>query len=146
VFRYALAQTGDPFDAAEGLNVVMLEVWGQAGRFEGRSTITTWLLGIARFKSIDRLRARQRHTSEALDEEAEDETPHAEQTLSAAQEAHRLRECMKKLPSPQREVMHLAFFEDMGYEAIAALVQRPTGTVKSRVYHAKEAIKKCLSR
>ncbi|MFW5329989.1 RNA polymerase sigma factor [Hydrogenophaga sp. ZJX-1] len=146
VFRFALAQTGDRFDAAEVLNDVMLEVWRQAGRFEGRSTVTTWLLGIARFKSLDRLRARQRHGSEPLDEEAEDETPRAEQTMADAQEAHRLRECMGKLPSGQREIMHLAFFEDMGYEAIAALVQRPIGTVKSRVYHAKEAIKKCLSR
>lgn len=149
VYRYALAQTGDAFDAAEVLNDVMLEVWRQAGRFEGRSAVTTWLLGMARFKSIDRLRLRQRHAAETLDEaaeSAEDETPRAEQQLAQAQEAQRLRDCMGKLPAHQREVMHLAFFEDMGYEAIAALVQCPPGTVKSRVHHAKEAIRKCLNR
>ena len=145
VYRYAMAQLSNPFDAAEVLNDVMLEVWRQAGRFEGRSAVSTWLLGMARHKALDRLRARQRHASEELPEDVQDHAPQAEQVLAAAQDAQRVRDCMTRLPVVQREVMHLAFFEDMGYEAIAALMQCPPGTVKSRVHHAKEALKKCLS-
>jgi RNA polymerase sigma-70 factor, ECF subfamily len=146
VYRYALAQLSNPFDAAEVLNDVMLDVWRQAGRFEGRSAVSTWLIGMARHKALDRLRARQRHGGEALPDDIEDSAPVAEQLLAAAQDAQRVRDCMARLPSVQREVMHLAFFEDMGYEAIAALMQCPPGTVKSRVHHAKETLKKCLNR
>jgi RNA polymerase sigma-70 factor, ECF subfamily len=146
VYRFALSHLSDPFDAAEVLNDVMLDVWRQAARFEGRSAVSTWLLGMTRHKVLDRLRARQRRATEALDDQIEDDTPGTEQVLSAEQEAQRMRTCLRKLPPHHREVMHLAFYEDMGYEAIAALVQCPPGTVKSRVYHAKEAIRKCLER
>ena len=150
VYRYALSHLSDPFDAAEVLNDVMLDVWRQAGRFEGRSQVSTWLLGMTRHKVLDRLRARQRHATEALDddigEQLADEAPGAEQSMVAEQDAQRMRDCLRKLPPHHREVVHLAFYEDMGYEAIAALVQCPPGTVKSRVHHAKEALKKCLNR
>jgi len=66
--------------------------------------------------------------------------------IAGAQDAERLRHCLDRLPEGQREVMHLAFFEDLSYREIASLIDSPEGTVKSRVYHAKEALKRCLSR
>jgi len=41
--------------------------------------------------------------------------------------------------------VHLAFFEDLGYEEIAGIAECPTGTVKSRMFHARESLKRCLS-
>lgn len=145
VYRYALSRLSDPFDAAEVLNDVMLEVWKQAARFEGRSQVSTWLLGMARHKALDRQRARGRREWEELSDQLEDETPGVEGQLAAAQDAHRLRDCVRKLGPNHREVVHLAFYEELGHEAIATLVQCPPGTVKSRMHHAKEALRKCLS-
>jgi len=147
VYRFALARLNDPFAAADILNEVMLAVWKQAGRFEGRSKLSTWLLGITRYKVLDRLRQRQRAPQQQdLDEQLADESPPHEAVIAGAQDAERLRHCLDRLPEGQREVMHLAFFEDLGYREIATLVDCPEGTVKSRVYHAKEALKRCLSR
>jgi RNA polymerase sigma-70 factor (ECF subfamily) len=50
------------------LSDVFFDVWQQVGRFEGRSTVTTWLLSIARFKALS---ARRRRTDAPLDETIE---------------------------------------------------------------------------
>jgi RNA polymerase sigma-70 factor, ECF subfamily len=149
VYRYALSRLSDPFDAAEILNDVMLEVWRCAGRFEGRSAVSTWLLGMARYKIIDRLRARGRQVTtgaEELPEEVEDLSPTGERVLEKTQEDQRMRQCIDKLGPNHREVVHLAFYEEWNQEQIAEFMQCPPGTVKSRMYHAKEALKKCLER
>jgi RNA polymerase sigma-70 factor (ECF subfamily) len=146
VYRFALSRLSDPFDAAEVLNDVMLEVWRHADRFEGRSTVSTWILGIARHKILDRHRTRKARQTEELPEDLEDDTPSTEAIMNEAQEAAQMRRCVDKLGPNHREVVHLAFYEDMGYDDIAALMDCPAGTVKSRMHHAKEALKKCLSR
>lgn len=53
VYGFALKRLRDPADAADVLNEVMLEAWRSASRFEGRSQVSTWLLGIAHHKIID---------------------------------------------------------------------------------------------
>ncbi len=147
IYRYAHARLNDPFTAADILNEVMLEVWKQAARFEGRSKLSTWLLGITRYKVLDRLRQRQRQPEQQqTDERLADDGPSHDTLIASAEDAEYLRHCLEKLPEAQREVMHLAFFEDLGYRDIASLIDCPEGTVKSRVFHAKEALKRCLSR
>src|ERR1044072_2602253 len=67
VYRFVLRFVRDEATAEDLISEVFLDVWRQAGRFEGRSTVSTWLLGIARFKAISALRRRR---DEGLDEEA----------------------------------------------------------------------------
>jgi len=51
---------------------------------------------------------------------------------------------MEKLSDNHRQVVHLAFFEELAYSEISKIVYCPEGTVKTRMYHAKEALKRCL--
>src|SRR2546421_8484147 len=67
VFRFVVRLVRDEATAEDVISEVFLDVWRQAGRFEGRSTVSTWLLAIARFKAISALR---RRPDEELDEEA----------------------------------------------------------------------------
>jgi len=67
VFRFVVRLIRDEATAEDVISEVFLDVWRQAGRFEGRSTVSTWLLAIARFKAISALR---RRPDEELDEEA----------------------------------------------------------------------------
>src|SRR5215469_3058433 len=66
VYRFVLRLIGDPATAEDLISEVFLDVWRQANRFEGRSAVSTWMLGIARFKSLSMLRKRP---DKALDEE-----------------------------------------------------------------------------
>src|ERR1700758_65698 len=67
VFRFVVRLVRDDAVAEDLISEVFLDVWRQAGRFEGRSTVSTWMLAIARFKALSTLR---RRSDEELDEDA----------------------------------------------------------------------------
>lgn len=147
VYRFVLSRLNDSFEAADIVNEVMMEVWRHAARFEGRSKVTTWVFGIARHKTIDRLRKRRPDHGEELDENLpDDDSPDPVACLVAAENAEFIRLCMERLSEPHREVVHLAFFEDLPYAEIAGIVDCPEGTVKTRMFHAKKALQRCLQR
>jgi RNA polymerase sigma-70 factor (ECF subfamily) len=64
VYRWLFRFVGNETVAEDLLSDVFFEVWQQAGRFEGRSAVSTWLLSIARFKALS---ARRRRTDAPLD-------------------------------------------------------------------------------
>src|SRR3979411_2196585 len=66
VFRFVVRLVRDESKAEDLISEVFLDVWRQAGRFEGRSAVSTWMLAIARFKALSVLR---RQPEEELDEE-----------------------------------------------------------------------------
>lgn len=147
VYRYLLSKLNDSFAAADILNEVMLEVWRSAGRFGGRSKVTTWVLGIANNKVLTYWRKQGRREFTDVDENLTDDTPAAdlEQALAAVQDGEVLHASMQALSPPHREILHLVFFEELDYAEIASILQVPEGTVKSRVYHAKNLLKKQLA-
>src|SRR5260221_11942706 len=66
VFRFVVRLVRDEATAEDLISEVFLDVWRQAGRFEGRSAVSTWMLAIARFKALSALR---RRPDQELDEE-----------------------------------------------------------------------------
>lgn len=147
VYAFARARLDDPHAAADVVNEVMLVVWRTAGRFKGGSRVRTWLLGIANNKVLDALRRRGRRQHEELDERLADSSSEAgERVVAAAQSSRSVLSCLKALTDQHRQVVHLAFFEDLSYDEVAQIIGRPVGTVKTRMYHAKIALKRCLER
>ncbi|HUJ88128.1 MAG TPA: sigma-70 family RNA polymerase sigma factor [Burkholderiales bacterium] len=146
IYAFLLRRLGDAADAAEAANDVMLEVWRGAARFEGRSRPLTWVLGIAQHKALDRMRRRRPDAAndERDPQELEDAGAGAPELLGRKQDSERLRRCLERLSEVQRAVVHLAFFEDLGYDEIAAILECPQGTVKTRMFHAKQGLKRCL--
>ena len=108
--------------------------------------MSTWLIGIARHKLIDHYRRERRHEHDELDEGATDPQPVSEQLVAAAQHADWVKHCIEGLGGLQRDIVHLAFYSDMAYPEIAEVVECPVGTVKSRMFHAREALRQCLER
>ncbi|MCW8128366.1 sigma-70 family RNA polymerase sigma factor [Microbulbifer halophilus] len=148
VYRYLMSKLNDSFTATDLLNEVMLEVWRSATRFAGRAKVTTWMLGIAHNKVLSHWRKQGVRQFTELDDNLVDDTPAAdlEQALAAVKDGQVLRACMQSLSPPHREILHLVFFEELDYAEIASILQIPEGTVKSRVYHAKNLLKKQLAR
>jgi RNA polymerase sigma-70 factor (ECF subfamily) len=150
LYRFILSRLNDPFEAADILNEVMLEVWRGAGRFQGRSTVKSWIFGIARHKALDRLRSRQRNAARAGEEPSED-IPDADavdpaEAIAATQNAGFVKHCLERMSAAHREVLHLTFFEDLTYGQIAEIAGCPEGTVKTRMFHAKRAMQHCLAK
>ncbi len=146
VTRFVRSRVRDEAEAADIVHDTMLTVWRAAAGFQGRSSVLSWILSMARNKTVDHIRKQSRVTLGAVDETIPDGDPDPEAVLGATQDAARLRACVEELPERQRAVIHLAYFEDMTCGEIAGIEAVPEGTVKSRIYHAKQVLLRCLSR
>lgn len=144
LFRFIRSRMNDPFEAADILHDVFIEIWRNAGRFEGRSSVKSWVFGIAYRKVIDVFRKSARtELTENFDDEV-DSDPTPEQCLASAENSAHLNFCLQSLKPEQRAAVQLAFFEDQGYREIAHALDIPEGTVKTRIFHAKKLLLRCL--
>ena len=134
----------DPHDVADIIHDTMLEIWRKADRFEGRSSLKTWIFSIAKNKSIDRNRKSSRidYTDENTD--IEDVTLTAVDVLAISQEANTVREAVAQLKPEHRRAIHLSFFEDLTYKEIAEIEGCPEGTIKTRILYAKRNLQHIL--
>jgi RNA polymerase sigma-70 factor, ECF subfamily len=143
--RFIRARLRDPFEAADVMQDVFLEIWRAAGRFEHRSAPRTWLFGIARRKAADRARREPWLVQAEVDAEMPDEAPGPEALAEAATDAARLRACIERLSDSHRSAISRAFFEGMIYLDIAALEGVPVSTIKTRILHAKRLLQHYLT-
>jgi RNA polymerase sigma-70 factor (ECF subfamily) len=120
-------------DAEDLLQATFCEAWRRAHLFDPtRSRFESWLLLIARSRALDHLRSRQSFSEiSAGDEPAVVHDPTGD--LERVEASHRLREALLHLPMDQRQVIELAFFSGLTHEQIAAELQAPLGTVKTRI-------------
>lgn len=147
IFRFALGYLNDCSLAEEVVQETMIAVWKSAKHYREQSQVSSWILGIARNKALDRARARQREPEllrKKLEQRASARaTP--EQIVQRETQIARVRAALEKLSPEHREVLMLSFYNDLSYAEIAQILGCPEGTVKSRVYYAKEQLKKLLS-
>ncbi len=145
IFQYLISMLGSPTLTEETMVEVMVAVWKSAGKFRGTSKPSTWLFGIAHHKAIDAIRkeSTQRQRSVSLDDAAEkvDMSDGPEEKAQQKGLATLTNQAMQELSSDHREILHLAFFEELSYQDIAALLDIPLNTVKTRVFYAKQQLK-----
>lgn len=142
--RFIQSRLNDPFEANDILHEVFMEIWRSAGKFEGRSMVRTWVFGIAYRKTMDAFRKNKRVEIWGEIPDRPDPAESADMVLNASEEAHHLRSCIDCLSSEHRLAISLAFYEDMTYDEIAEVAGVPSGTIKSRVFHAKKLLLECL--
>jgi RNA polymerase sigma-70 factor (ECF subfamily) len=146
VFRFILRIVHDEAAAEDLLNEVFVDVWRDAGRFEARSKVSTWILGIARFKALSSLRKR---SYAQLDDEAadalEDPADNAEALLQRADRAAIVQACLKQLSSAHREVIDLVYYHEQSIADVARIVGVPENTVKTRVFYARKRIAELMA-
>jgi RNA polymerase sigma factor (sigma-70 family) len=144
LFRFIRSRLNDPFRSADILHDVFLEIWRSAGAFQDKSAVKTWVFAIAYRKVMDVYRSEGRLAGEDELPERADESPDAAECIIAAQEQAILHHCLATLKPDHRTAIDLTFFDDMSYRAIAEVTGVPEGTVKTRVFHAKSLLLRCL--
>ena len=141
VYRFALRLTRDESVAEDLISEVFLDVWRQAGKFEGRSAVSTWLLAITRFKALSVLRRRK--DAELQDEAAnaiEDTSDDPEVVLEKQDTGNVLRQCIAALSPEHREVIDLVYYHEKSVEEAAAIMGIPENTVKTRMFYARRRL------
>jgi RNA polymerase sigma-70 factor, ECF subfamily len=145
VYRFVLRLVRDESVAEDLISEVFLDVWRQAGRFEGRSQVSTWLLAIARFKALSALR---RRPDEELDDETaeaiEDPSDDPEVALDKKDKSAAIRKCLVKLSAEHREIIDLVYYHEKSVEEVAQIVGIPENTVKTRMFYARKRLAELL--
>jgi RNA polymerase sigma-70 factor, ECF subfamily len=140
-FRFIVRLVRDPSIAEDLINEVFLDVWRQAHRFEARSTVSTWILAIARNKAITAVRRRR---EEALDDRTaaaiEDPSDNPEAAIAKKDRGEVLRKCLTLLPPAHREVIDLVYYHGKSIEEVAQLTAVPPNTVKTRMFYARKTL------
>jgi RNA polymerase sigma-70 factor, ECF subfamily len=137
-------------DAEEVVQEAFLQVWLQADRYDpSRSSVSTWLVLIARSRALDRLRARHARDRAVAAAEAEPKPPAdassgGETHVLHAERRTRVREALGELPSEQREVLELAFFGGLSQTEISTRTGAPLGTVKTRALLGMKKLRQAL--
>ncbi|WP_326635659.1 sigma-70 family RNA polymerase sigma factor [Streptosporangium sp. NBC_01755] len=137
-FIYRLA--GDRGTAEEILQDTLLAVWRSAGTYQSRSSVNIWLFGVARRQAHNRLRGVPPPLA-AEPPDGVDPLPGPEE-LAVGDD--RVRAVLARLPLAQREVVVLAFLDDLSHREIAEVLEIPVGTVKSRLHHARATLRRCV--
>ena len=143
VFRFIMRMVGDRCLAEEVLSEVFFEVWKKADHFQGRSSVSTWLLGIARHKALTAAAAKSR-PFEPLDGAAAmnvvDPAADPDEAMLDRERGVILRRCLKALSSEHREIIDLVYYQDKTIRQIADLLAIPENTVKTRMFYARKRL------
>lgn len=145
LFAYLLQLTPDYGLAEELLQDTLVAVWKSAGSFEGRSSLLTWLIGIARRQAHNTLRQRQLPLTDMSELElvpALDPEPESFVLASVARDE--LAQAFRLLAPVHREILLLVFFQELSYQEAATVLQVPVGTIKSRLSNARRALRALL--
>ncbi len=143
IFAFLCRLTGNTPAAEDLLQETFLAAWHCSGTFQGRSSVRTWLFGIAHNKAGHWLRRRH---PQPLDEHQEIPAPGPDvsELADAAWERERVTAALARLPTTQRAVLELTFYQCLSYAEIAEVLDCPVGTVKSRAYLARRRLAQLL--
>lgn len=149
LYQYVYTLVNDQTVAEDVVGETMIAIWRGAGTFSGTSRLSTWIFGIARHKSLDALRRAGRRQREvdldgAADLPSSCDSPldgvHRKQVESLTKRA------LAMLSREHQEILRLVFYEELPYDEISTMLGIPSNTVKTRVFYAKQHLKRALDR
>jgi RNA polymerase sigma-70 factor (ECF subfamily) len=145
VFRFLVRMVRSDAIAEELANEVFLEVWRHASSYEGRSSVATWMLSIARNRAASLMR--KRHEAPLDDARAAAEPDHADDPEVATQKADKaaaIRRCMVHLSAEHQEIVDLVYYHELSVAEVAEVVGIPEATVKTRMFYARKKLSELL--
>jgi len=160
MFNMSYRMLGDYNDAAEVVQDAFVSAYKGLKGFKGKSQFSTWLYTIVINLSKNRLKqtkTRSHHEAVSIDDPVDTDngqikTEPASNDLSVLERLEKreieqkVQGCIQSLESGFREVIVLRDIQGFSYEEIGAMLKIAEGTVKSRLYRAREAVKNCLKK
>ncbi|MCU0961979.1 MAG: RNA polymerase sigma factor [Pirellulaceae bacterium] len=143
--RHALRLTGEADGAAEVMQESWLAIVRSLGRLTDPACARSWAYRIVTHKCTDwvRRRARSRQVTQPLQE---DMLTELSPSHDSQDESGRLRDALRLLAREQRVILSMFYVDDMSVREIAEACSLPAGTVKSRLFHARNRLKQILER
>lgn len=145
LFYYIRRLVDDEQDTWQILQETWVKVLRGIKKLHEPRKLPTWLYSIARNTAISHLRAK--YANQAMLEESEKLGDAEDDNRNVAfEDAEQVHYGLSRITLPHREILTLFFLQDLSVEEIASVLEIPVGTVKSRLYYAKRALKAALER
>jgi len=145
LFRKAVSMVKDSDDAEDIVQDALISGYRSIQNFRAEAGVYTWLYRIVVNKSKDLLAKKKRGKERPIDDNPEnqfiDERVGYEKKLELSEETRYLMEKIGLMEEAYRKVLEYRYFENLSYNEIAALMDCNVGTVKSRLFKAKEFLK-----
>lgn len=133
--RFVKFRIGNPLDAEDVLQEVLIAAYRGRETLADESMFKPWILGIARNKCSDYFRAKAKRMEIPLDALAESELTVGMHGVTTKIVVH---ETLDRLGDTDKQILYLSYFKDLPQAEIASRLGIPVGTVKSRLFHAKQ--------
>ncbi|MEO7795102.1 MAG: sigma-70 family RNA polymerase sigma factor [Thermoanaerobaculia bacterium] len=138
-----------PMDAEEAMQEAFFRVWNQPDRFDsGRTSVSTWLVLVARERALERLRRRRSHdrlaSAPSVDRGVETLPGVFLEGAAVKERRQRVQGAMAALSADHKEVLEQAFFEGLSLTEIAEQTRTPLATVRTRALHAMKQLRREL--
>ena len=146
VYRFLLCLTGDPHQAEELLQETFYQAFLHIDRFEGRSSLYTWLCCIGKNAWLKECRRRNRYADTTYEElTLTDPTPTPESAMLLREQRRRIRQAVQDLPDPHREIFILHLYGGLKFREIAALHQKSESWARVTYFRARKQIQEVLN-
>jgi len=158
LYNVAFRISGNEADAADIVQETFLAAWRKIKEFRGEAKLSTWLTSIA----VNQARSRWQHNrqkqgrEESLDSSDEagqgrplqvaSDQPSAMEQLERSQLRELLERCIRALDQGFREVLVLRDMREMPYDEVGQVLGLREGTVKSRLFRARESVRDCVTK
>jgi len=141
IYRWLLRIVHDETLAEDLLSDVFLDVWRKAAAFEGRSSVSTWLLAIARHKALSARRCRSDAELDArIATTIADPADDPEAALQKKKRSELLRNSLAELSPEHGEVIDLVYYHGKSVKEVADIVGVGEATVKTRMFYARKKL------
>ena len=151
IAAYVYRMVGDYDSALDLTQEVFIRIYNSLGRYRPEFKFSTWIYRIAHNAAIDHLRRSDSSRTEDLEVEGEggqtfqrplaSKAPTPEQLSERNERRGEIEEVIRQLPPAYRELIVLRHAHDFSYDEIAEVTGLPLGTVKNRIFRAREAMR-----
>lgn len=157
IYNLALRMSGNPDDASDLTQEVMIKLFKNIGAFEGKSKFSTWVYRVAANTCLDELRKIKRKKTVSLDAEyetedgsigyeAEDTAPTPDVSAERAELKTIVAKAVSRLGEEYRTAVILRDINGLSYTEIAEVIGCSVGTVKSRISRGRANLKDILEK
>ncbi len=156
VFSVVYRMVRDRYKAEDLTQEAFIKAFNSITSFNEEYAFSTWLFKIATNNCIDYFRKRKlqtysmdqtiRYKDDEIHQEYADNEPIADSIIIAREKSKIIRNAIEQLPEKYRTAIVLRHQEEKSYEEIAEILDIPLGTVKARIFRARELLKKILSK
>ena len=146
LFRFAFRLLGSSEEAKDVVQEVMIKVWNGREQMATIDNMEAWCMRITKNLSLDRLRSKQRRTTDSMQEgfevRQESFTPYEKTEIDESMQ--RVNELINALPEKQRQVMHLRDIEGYSYNEICEILELDMSQVKVNLFRARNFVRERL--